>query len=583
MEELTSSVKDVAGSVTKKLASKAIDHIKGFSDEYLEDRMAKGKTVEGSKKMTVMALLSSVAQLGKENLNDDDDDDDDDEDEDGNSLKHPNELQDHFTDKLIDRLVSKLSRSKDRQQLREKLSDVRRGQKPRLSLAKTTENFKNLSYRVGSVIDLQRQIVSIIKWDHKWKTMTYMFLYTWGCLHPYLFLVYPIVLFCGMVMIPNYLDRNLTSKPDMLPEKPREPDSAFDFLKVTQDESTTAMENERASLVREELFEKKLVERGYYGSSEITTPLSSAAVSENEDSGIHQTGEIYNAVADSMANNVFMLTGDVETTAKPTEGADLEPSSASGEKSSRFVKNLSLLINMRDLQNLTTDIVRILGDAELLIRENCSFTDEETSTVLFYRLILLAAVICVFGAWIPWCAVFIFVAWGLVLWNHPARALFLDFLMEKSENMTKRQARDPESGHSRRKRGWLDDIILDEPVVQKEVAIFEVQKQDLADISMYHPFIYSNSCFTVSSSSRRRKKRPVGSTNLNMIKPPSRKWKFVAGSQWKPDTEKPLKWIFELGLQAELSSDDEEEGWAYDNSGEYRRRRLIRAVFWSPA
>ena len=74
MEELTSSVKDVAGSVTKKLASKAIDHIKGFSDEYLEDRMAKGKTVEGSKKMTVMALLSSVAQLGKENLNDDDDD-----------------------------------------------------------------------------------------------------------------------------------------------------------------------------------------------------------------------------------------------------------------------------------------------------------------------------------------------------------------------------------------------------------------------------------------------------------------------------------------------------------------------------
>lgn len=581
MEDLTGSVKDAASSVTKKLASKAIDHIRGFSDEYLEDQMSKGKTVEGSKRMTLMALLSSVAQLGMETINDGD----------GNNGNSPysNEKQDHFTDKLINKLVSKLSKSKDKQELRQKLADVRRSQKPRLSLVKTTENFKNLSYRVSYLIDLQRQIVSIIKWDQKWRTMTYMFLYTWACIHPYLLLVYPIVFFYGTVMIPGYLDRHFSSKPEMLPEKPREPDSAFDFLKVTNDESAAAIENERAASVREEMFERKLIEHGYYGGSDITSPLSSAVTSENEDSSVHQEGEFYSVVADSTANNVFLVSGgakgakSVENTEKSTDEVDMVPNSASGEKTGRFIKNLSLLINMRDLQNLTSDMVRILDDCDLFVKDNCTFSDEETTTILFYRMLLLVVTICAFGAWVPWCAVFIFAGWGFVLWNHPARATFMEFVRDKSSKTSKDRSNGVSGKSSAGRKGLLDNIIVNEPAVQKEVTIFEIQKQDLADIKLYHPFIYSNSPFTISSSSRVRRKRPVGCSDLNMVKPPSRKWKFSSGSQWKAEKETPLGWISQFGLESELSGNDEDDGWAYDYNGEYRRRRLVRSVCWNPA
>ncbi|VEU21171.1 DEKNAAC102043 [Brettanomyces naardenensis] len=509
------------------------------------------------------ALVSGLSEIGMESLGSDSVAT---ESETKYSPLPPGQSRAHFTDRLINKVVGKISAAQEREKLKSKLNDTRRAEQPRLSVTQLAVNFKSLSYRLNGFFDFQKQVISVLSWDSTWKTISFLLLYTWGCMYPFMFLVYPLVVVCCGILIPNYVDKHPLGKPSIIPERQRGAESVFGFLKVTKSDVESYYEDTRLSEVREQMFEQTLRDEGYFG-EDLSTGLSSAASSDTEDA----SGAIYGTIAD--ARTKLLVDGLVGVSGERKEGGDEggndDTGSSVGPENPSFVDNLSLLINMRDLQNVTTNLLKSMDKFEKLVNRYCSFRDERLSTLLFFEMIGLIAVTCVLGPYIPWSTIFALAGWYGVLWNHPGRAKFLEqFKTEEKDNGIPKRESIP-------KRIMTKELIIDEPTRYRDVAIFEIEEQDITNPSAYRAFAYSTSCFTVSSSRREQRKKPVGTTDLKTVRAPSREWRFRNESGWRVDKDVEA-WCAEVNVEDEVYVEGE---WAYDLTREYRRRRLVREVF----
>ncbi|QPG74109.1 hypothetical protein FOA43_001431 [Brettanomyces nanus] len=554
-----------SGSYKKKLILKAIDGIHGLSDGYIEGHQRNSHGVEPSKRVTMAALMSGLSEIGMENLTQDDSIHENDEQYAPLPL---GQTRKHFTDKLISKVVNKITAAQEGDKLRTRLDDARRAQQPKLSVTQLVLNFRSLSYKMNNFFDFEKKISSILLWDSSWKTLFYLLLYTWGCIYPYMFLLYPLVMICGAVLIPNYLDRHPLDKPEIISERPRGAQNwLFGFLSVSKSEMESYNEEERLSQLREELFERQLREHGYYGLND-STPMSSAPSSDTEDLVIN-SGAIYGTIAD--AKTKLIVQGLVSNENAEKNGSTKDNTDDTGTHS-KFVDNLSLVISMRDLQNLTTRLLELMSNFENTLQKHCSFQDEKRSTIVFLEMTLLMAVTCLFGPYIPWKLIFVLVGWVIVLSCHPKRAEFMNQF--KSEEKVKEERY---SSGSKDVKRISHDIIIDEPIKRRSVAIFEIQQQDISRPSVYRPFAYSRSCFTVSSSRRVERKKPRGTDSLEMVKPPSKRWKFDPNGKWEVDLDTEA-WCSDMNIMKEVHV-SVDEGWACDLNGEYRRRRLFREVY----
>ncbi|KAG7910989.1 hypothetical protein KL906_001369 [Ogataea polymorpha] len=529
-------------SLPRKFALNAINEIHERSNDYLHTRTGGRGHSDGRKRAALAAVLSTVSAVGAEKLSHADIDE-------FQSLSEGDSRDKvHFMDKLTNKLIDTIPRRFDESmdELRHRLEDKHRIDQPGLSITRISKNFKTLSSKMDIFFKLEYSVLHIISWDQPPLTLTFLILYSWACLMPYLFLVYPVVYLLAGILIPNYLYRHPLEKPEIIPTRQLGDSSIFGFLRAKND---WEMDRQRLEMERRRRPEQ-LHSREY----DLAT-ISSRNSTDSEDEG--NSSLLYDAfTADSKSNIVFKAVLEEEDAASPEK------------KSSSMADKVKLLINMRDLQNLTTSLIKMIENMEKNVYDNCSFKDEKTSTKLFLNLVVLIIITVALGPYIPWCAIFIITLWVLVLLKHPNRSEFLkQFQTNSRKQHIIRQSKPVQ------KASILSEIVVDDPPQYRKIQIYEIEKQDMIKTSVYEPYLFSPSIFNESDSSRLQKKRPKGTTNLGAVQPPGTNWKYT-NSNWTVDEEVEA-WCLENGVLDELEI---KSSWAYDKSGEYRRRRLIREV-----
>lgn len=227
----------------------------------------------------------------------------------------------------------------------------------------------------------------------------------------------------------------------------------------------------------------------------------------------------------------------------------------------------SLLKNMEDIQATTTKIMRFIYGIESKINSYCSFVNDMESTKLYLKMFTSVTLAIVLGPYIPWRVVFILTVWIVMLITHPNRKDFISTIItqNKDVNTVNRKCKSDTSIFA------SSNIIIDEPQVIKRVQIYELQQQSMTSCGKYQTSKYTTNVFNLNDEQRRQRKLPRFALSLNEIKPPT-KWQFKFNSRWQID--KINSWVKELDIQNEL--DINADGWVYDLTGEFRRRRLTR-------
>ncbi|KAH3668197.1 hypothetical protein OGAPHI_001951 [Ogataea philodendri] len=539
----SSSSSDKAMSITRKLAVSAINGIQERSNDYIHNRKSERGQGEGRKRAALAAIISTVSSVGADKLARSEFGEYD------NLTEQEMHDKVHFMDKLTNKLIDTIPQRSNEslEELRLRLDDKHRVDQPGLSITRISRNFKTLSSKMDIVFRLQYFVLRTISWDEPALTLTFLILYTWGCLMPYLFLVYPLIYVLTAILIPNYLYRHPIEKPDIIPTRQRGDKSIFGFLQTRND-----WEKDRQQLLEERSRELERL----LGQDLNLSTISSRNSTDSEDDT--SSSLLYEAFTTDQKSNMVLKA--------VLESGD---STSDDKKPSGMMDKVKLLINMRDLQNLTSTLIKIMDKMEKSMYENCSFKDEKKSTKLFFNIVSLVIIAMVLGPYIPWRAIFIITLWVLLLLKHPSRGeVWKQFKPQKKRKLPPLKKASPKERFS-----WVTEIMVDDSPQYREVEIYEVEKQDIIESSVYQLFIYSPSIFNESNPSRLQKKRPDGTTNLAIVQPPTSSWKYT-GNDWLVDRD-VASWTLENGVSDEVDIRGE---WAYDKSGEYRRRRLVREV-----
>ena len=263
------------------------------------------------------------------------------------------------------------------------------------------------------------------------------------------------------------------------------------------------------------------------------------------------------------------------------------------DEKARYVKSqMKLLMNMRDLQNLTTDLLQGFDAAEVFWYQTAGFKDERLSTFMFYGVILATSIILFLGTFIPWRLIFIQSGWAIVLVCHPRSK---KYLKASSENKKRKAAAKPKKGKEEKDEDGpavydRNGIIIDDAPEVRICEIFELQVKSLTK-NEWSFYCFTSSAFDVKNSTRSAGKKPQGVNHLYKILPPP-DWKFDMSyaDNWHVDKE-PQNFLKERSwdkLNMFVIKEDEDEGWMYDNEDmienkdeqfDFRRRRLTRECF----
>lgn len=110
--------------------------------------------------------------------------------------------------------------------------------------------------------------------------------------------------------------------------------------------------------------------------------------------------------------------------------------------------------------------------------------------------------------------------------------------------------------------------------VQRQVEIFEIQKQGLT-AKHWDRVMYSPEMFTPDSSLRQSLSLPEGEKYLFDVEPPLH-WRFDSEHTWEEDRD-ARQWSQDRSVPGVPDG-----AWLYDDSGEWRRRRLTRICYYAP-
>lgn len=479
----------------------------------------------------------------------------------------------HFADRMIEKLLKSTLPEDipEREVFEKRLRDPERNKRPGLSIGTLTSNVKKLATKMTDFFALQYALIYIVTWKQPTKTLSVLVLYTAACLWPHLIVAYPLIFLLFGVLIPGYVHRHPPRRLDLIKVKKRG-QSLLSFFNSTSE----------SSIVEDMVDENYLREDAEVASS--TYSISDEA------------------------SEVTISPAQVNTSeAKSSNGSKEKKETARHRKS-----NLDLLINLRDFQNLTSDLIKGMDKGEQFYFETAGFKDERLSTFIFYGVLFATFATLFLGQFIPWRAIFIQSGWvGLILCHPKAKKYLVDMSNTRKARAKKAkeeaeltqdsdlQVSDKLNGKQSSsfidellndgKKFDRDDIIVDDAPEIRIVEVFQLQIKSILkhNWSFYR---YSTTIYDTENKTRVSGKRPQGVEHLSEVLPPH-DWKFDMGfvNKWVLDTN-PKAFIEERSLKPDLFivKDNEEEGWIYDNMEgivhldivyEFRRRRLYRECY----
>lgn len=465
-----------------------------------------------------------------------------------------NSKSSHFIDHLLEKYLRHSIPEEDRDMFNEKLHDPERAKKPGLSLKILASNFKILSTQMSAFFEIQYSLIHLITWRKPTKTLSFLVLYTSICLWPHLILALPLLFLLFGIMIPAYIHRHPMRTPELIKVKKRG-QSLLDFFNQSLDDSIVM------DLLNEDF--------------------------DNDPYSLEPTSSRSSEVSTSTA---IFTQHPISAATVSTDPADVNEKVKKSNKAKRVKSQMSLMLNMRDLQNLTTDVLSSFDAAEKFWYETAGFKDERLSTFIFYGVILASSIILFLGRFIPWRLIFIQSGWAGIGLCHPnSKKYLLSIKKNRKRKATVRTEGSNKEKVKEAKKFERNDIIIDDAAEVRIVEIFELQTKSLTK-NEWTFFRYTNGLFDLKDHVRISGKRPNGVDHLSKVKPPP-DWKFDFGykNNWGIDTN-PSEFLQKRLLDNNCLKVDEksEEGWIYDllenketldSIYEFRRRRLIRDCF----
>lgn len=458
----------------------------------------------------------------------------------------------HFLDRLMERMVktNMPSDSQEAAEIKIRLSDPVRNKKPPFSIRIFVSNMKRLSGKMSTVFLIQYGLIHVVTWRRPTKTLLVLVIYTCVCLWPHLVLAFPLLyVLCGLI-IPAYLHRHPMDAPTIIPVKSRG-QSLLHFLN----------ESEESSLLTDALEEHSLL---------------------NEDTLLSQS-----------SGSCRSLTMETQYEKIKEEQELQEPKKK--DKVKFVTSQMSMIINMRDLQNLTTDLLNSMERGESLINELTSFKDERLTTFLFYIVIAVTWAVLFFGLYIPWRIIFIQSGWTALAICHPkAKKIFASFNEKNPKAPLKPSSPQPQNTAPEKpgvssffENFDRDDIIVDDQPEIRTIEVYELQTKDVFK-RQWKFYGYAKGLFGYRDSGRTAGRLPKTVDDLSKVIPP-RGWKYDVGnaSNWMIDT-RPQDFFKERSMDQSpyVFPQTSADGWIVDHlpvdqdtSMEFRRRRLYRKCY----
>lgn len=472
----------------------------------------------------------------------------------------------HFADRMIEKLLKSVLPQDlpEREVFEKRLNDPDRNKRPGLSITVLTSNVRQLARKMTNFFAIQYEVIRIVSWKQPTKTISVLVLYTAACIWPHLVLAYPLMFVLFGILIPGFVYRHPMRNGDLIKVK-RRGQSLLSYMFDSPD----------TSIVEDLINEDYLREDAEVASStySISEEVSDVAVSSSQ------------IASESEASGVI--------------GGDESPK----KDTARHRKSqVALLINLRDFQNLTTDVLKGINESEKFYYETAGFKDERLSTFIFYGVLVATFGILFVGQFMPWKLIFIYAGWGAGILSHPKCKQFLvkaSKIRKQKALLAKLNAPEnaPESAPqivvqdsgNEIKHFDRTDIIVDDSPEVRVVEIWELQIKSILKHT-WSFYRYSNTIFDKNSKLRIAGKRPSGVDQLSKVYPPV-DWKFDFGlvNKWNLDTD-PSEFIRKRSLNPSLFTikEGEKDGWIYDNMEgvvhldivyEFRRRRLSRECY----
>ncbi|CAN6606361.1 hypothetical protein TRVA0_003S01376 [Trichomonascus vanleenenianus] len=252
------------------------------------------------------------------------------------------------------------------------------------------------------------------------------------------------------------------------------------------------------------------------------------------------------------------------------EMADYTPELRPAERLTQADRDLIMVL--RQLQQSLAHIIEALENMDKFIYKAGSFVDESYSSALFIVMTLALPLIAYGASFVPLKGFAIANGWIIVGLCHPkmksrAKELHHEYWEGRDDVMQLMVDRIREK-----------DIVLDEEPEEREVEIFELQRQGLTP-RMWDPWVYTPAVYTLNSPYRISSTRPPGCRFLEDVQPPEG-WTFDDELPWQVDCGTKL-WVKDRGIRnVEV---DVDHFWAFDyingKRGEWRRRRWVRKCF----
>ncbi|CAH6718619.1 peroxisomal membrane protein Pex28p [[Candida] jaroonii] len=469
----------------------------------------------------------------------------------------------HFMDRLLDKMVKHTitEGEPDAELIEKRINDKDRKNSPSLSIRILISNFKKLSSKMTAFFALQYGLVHIITWKKPTKTLCFLFFYTSICLWPHLVLAYPLLFLMFGVLIPGYVYRHPMQTPELLKVKKRG-QSIWDFL--TDDSSSSILDDFISDGFMERMEEN----------NNVLKPVSSRS---------------------SDSSTFVASNGQNSTSGSINTPEELQAHKEKKERGKKIQRQMNLLMNMRDLQNLTTEALKGMDKAEIFWYDTAGFKDEKLSTLIFYGVMVATSIIIFLGQFIPWRFIFIQSGWSIILLCHPNSKKYLVSLQKKKPPKLPPRPKEPitekpQTPKIDKEQSLFErhDIIVDDVPEIRVVEIYELQYRSPTH-SNYEPFNYTPKLFNVKDHLRMSGKTPTGVDHLSKVHPP-KDWKFEMTyiNTWTID-KSPKDFLTERSLLNPAIyhiKEDETEGWIYDNPKDipdsdyvFRRRRLYRECY----
>lgn len=469
-----------------------------------------------------------------------------------------------------------------------------------LSLRQIASNFNLLSQRLKIFTDLINWIVDVFNWKKNDKTLSVLFLYTWACINPHFFLLYPIIYFINYILHRYLVKHHIVEKPSMYTKTSQYQnywdDGLGPRLKTTTSNSI----------------------HGLFGFLWDTDVENDVPYNENDYDFIRQVARNKNPTDEELEFKTVddMLTFIEDTVNRDDNDNNLvnlndnEKNKIDDDVVSNSYRNF-ILRSLYDIQIQTNQILDHIDNIQNGISESCDFIDEKESTILVFKLFLVVCIASILGAYIPWRAIFILSVWIGICMNHPKRENFINTIINPSQKVNKRNSSSSTSSYSKKKKSGQKvdpfsarNVIINEPVFAREVQIFELQQQSIMDPKKYVLLGYTTSVFNITNTSRLQKRKPLFVYNLSDVEPPVKSselvhntatntkdknsrnrihlsWSYINGEDWRlSDTRwvNELKYSNELFIKHSNFTGDPDECWVYDITGEFRRRRWVRRI-----